>query len=193
MKMKQGVISAAIVWSQLFLSGSTVGQNASDLENHHDPATGITVLRATVTLPGPGHWTVEPTPGKDASLSDVFLTGHRPDQLALGGRRMARRAREEALRQDGMPLRLLEWAIRRHSDEHNGNPPASLDELGDNLDKETRKKLVERYHVLKDLSIDLEQAPDKARIVAFETKPVFEDGKHWVLLSNAMADRRQID
>lgn len=193
MKTKWGVISAAVVWGHVCLMVSAAGQEVSEPVSHHDSATGLTVLRANVSLPVSGYWFADPEKNAGSSLGDVFITGTKPEQFLQGGRRMARRAEQQELQRDRWPLDRLAWSIRGFSSKHEGKQPASLDELGDQLDNETRKQLAANYQVLKDLAIDPQQLPGKARIVAFETKPLVGDGKHWVLLSNGMAERRAID
>jgi hypothetical protein len=107
---------------------------------------------------------------------------------------MSQRAGLKEIQAAQWPLNRLEWRIREYAGKHGGKSPQSLDELGDELDDEaSRRQLTESYHVFQDrLAIIQDQAPADARIVAFETTPAVDDGKHWVLLSNGNAERRDI-
>ncbi len=193
MKTKWGAIFAAVVWGHACLVVSAAGQEVSELVSHHDSTTGLTILRAKVSLPGPGYWFADPEKNSNSSLGDVFVTDANPEQFQQGGRRMAKHAEQQELQLDHWPLARLEWSISGYSRDHHGKQPESLEKIGKLLDNDTRKQLAANYFVLKDLAIDPNQLAEKAKIVAFETKPLLDDGKHWVLLSNSMVERRAID
>lgn len=191
MKTKWRAFTAAMMCGLAVSTIQIPGQEVSDLTRYHDPATGLTIVGANVTLPASGYWLAEPGKNAGSSLGDVFVTG--PAQGPQEGRRMARRAELRELRQDGWPLGRLAWSVRGFASKHEGRQPESLEALGDQLDEETRGLLASNFKVLKDISIDPELAPGKARVVAFEIKPLVDDGKHWVLLSNSISERRAID
>ncbi len=162
--------------------------------SHHDPNTGLTVLRATLSLPVPGQWTTTPgAPAADAGLREIFVTPTAETAGLLAGRRMSRRADQQELERDQWPLTHLGWALSQFAEKNAARPPKSLDELGDMLGASDRKRLAANYQLLDDLTIDRQQPVEKTKVVAFETAPLVDDAQHWVLLSNGRVERRAID
>ena len=108
------------------------GHEVTAIVRYHDENTGLTVLRANVSLPVPGYWIANPDAGDAASgLSEVFL-GATPEAYALlSGRRMAQRNEQQEIARASWPLGQLGWKLREFAGKHDGKAPKSLDELGD--------------------------------------------------------------
>ncbi len=172
---------------------SAADHEASELLRYKDDNTGLTILRAKVSLPAPGYWTPVPSV-TSAGLNEVFLdVSNEQDHALLTGRRMSRRAELKEIESAQWPLSQLSWQIPSFAEKHKGRLPKSLEEMSEELGEHSLKTLAECYHVFPDrLAIDRKQTAADARIVAFETTPVVDDGKHWVLLSNGTTERRDI-
>lgn len=182
-----------VLLGQCLMIPASTGQEATAVERFHDEATGLTVLQANVSLPVPGYWYAVPDSGAvDSGLSEVFVIPNPDAYQVLAGRRMSQRNEHQEIERDRYPLYTLGWTIRNFAEKHDGHPPKSLDEIGDELGVEYRKQLTANFHLTDDLSIDSKLANDKTRVIAFETKPLIGDGQHWVLLSNGNNERRAI-
>ncbi|MEO5716723.1 MAG: hypothetical protein ABIT37_24810 [Luteolibacter sp.] len=194
--MKPEWIASTIVvlLGQLFVFPTASGQETTAMVRYHDENTGLTVLRANVSLPVPGYWFQNPdAAAEDSGLSEVFVSATQEAHTLLAGRRMSQREEQQEIDRGQWPLYQLGWKIRGFAEKHDGSAPKSIDEIGDGLEAEDRKQLANKYHVLDDLSIDPTLANEKTHLVAYETAPLVDDGKHWVLLSNGNAERRSID
>lgn len=195
MKTKWLAPAFSVLLVYLFPILSAADHEASELLRYKDENTGLTILRAKVSLPAPGYWT--PVPGvttDTTSLREVFLdVSNEENHALLTGRRMSRRAELKEIESAQWPLRQLSWPISLFAEKHDGRLPKSLEEIKKEIGEHSLKQLAESYHVFQDrLAIDLKQTAADARIVAFETTPVIDDGKHWVLLSNGNTERREI-
>ena len=160
---------------------------------YKDDHTGLTILRAEVSLPQPGFWMPAANAGAaDPGPGEVFLSASPEAAMALEGRRMARHKEQQEMARDSWPLNQLGWRLLDYANKHSGKSPQSIDELGTQLDDTTRKQLAANYHLMAELSLHPRQTVEQARVIAFETAPLVDDGKHWVLLSNSQTVRRDI-
>lgn len=158
-----------------------------------DDHTGLTILRAEVSLPQPGFWMPAANEGAvGPGLGEVFLSASPEAAVALEGRRMARHKEQQEIARESWPLNQLGWVLSDYPAKHDGKVPQSIDDCGTMLSDEGRKQLAEKFHLLDDLSIHHGQPTDQSRVIAFETAPLVDDGKHWVLLSNGITERRAI-
>ncbi|MEY3894601.1 MAG: hypothetical protein RLZZ214_120, partial [Verrucomicrobiota bacterium] len=192
MKTKWIASIFSVLLVQFFQTLSAAGHEVSELLRYKDGNAGLTILRAKISLPAPGYWT--PVPGEAAGLREVFLdVAKMEDHALLTGRRMSRRAEMKEIDAARWPLNQISWTLRSFAEKHEGRPPKSLDEMSEPLGAEFHRNLIKNYHVFQDrLAINADVAPGAARIVAFETTPAVEDGKHWVLLSSGVVERRDI-
>ena len=158
-----------------------------------DDNTDLTILRAKVALPLPGFWMPATREGAaEPGLGEVYLAASEELSAALEGRRMARHKELEEIARGGWPLTRLGWPLSEYSSKHHGKAPKSLDDLGTMLADDDRKQLAANFHIMDDLSVNPKQPAEKSHVIAFETAPLVDDGKHWVLLSNGMTERRAI-
>ncbi len=184
----------AVLLGQLFMIPVAAGEEVTALVRFHDENTGLTVLRANVSLPVPGYWFAPPDAvAKDAGLSEVIVAAAPDTDAILSGRRMAQHEEQQEIDGAQRPLGQLGWVIRQFIEKHEGRPPKSVDELGDELGESTRKQLAGNYRLMDDLAIDSKQTDDSTHLIAYEIAPLVDDGKHWVLLSNGRVERRAID
>jgi hypothetical protein len=192
MKTKWIASAIMVLGGCFFMISPAAGQGVTSIVRYHDENTGLTVVRGNVSLSVPGYWFVDQGSGVGSGLSEVFL-GATPEAYALlSGRRMARRDEQQEIARASWPLSQLGWRLREFAGKHDGRAPQSLEELGDELNAETRTQLLGNFHVTEDLRINSEQLAGESRVVAFEKAPLVDDGKHWVLLSNGNIERRAI-
>jgi len=193
MKTKRIARTFSILFALGSLQPLVAGPEPTEIVTFKDENTGLTVLRAKVSLPLPGFWMPSTREGvAEPGLSEIYLAASQAAAEALEGRRMARHKELEEIAQGAWPLNHLGWVLSEYPAKHHGKAPKSIDDLGTKLTDDGRKQLAEKFHIMDDLAIDPKLPMDKARVIAFETAPPADDGKHWVLLSNGMTERRAI-
>lgn len=109
MKMKWIASVIPVFFVHLFPNLSAAGLEASELLRYKDANTGLTILRAKVSLPAPGYWTPVPAEAAAAAgLREVFLNvANEDDHALLTGRRMSRRAELKEIASAQWPLNHL--------------------------------------------------------------------------------------
>ncbi len=143
-----------------------------------DPKTGIRLVSTSVQLPSEGWWYVDPAENVRAPLGFTFIK--EPEntwELSDQTRSMALELRRRQRNRNRVLWRLY-WNKREQK-----NP----------LSSSVKRAVNEGWlHIREGVEIpeEFEKNPD---ILALETKPLVEDGKHWVLLANGTTRRIEID
>ena len=133
---------------------------------------------------------IQPQEGSKASLANEGdRQGRLSDRLAIAGRRHA--------------LHGLYWACHRYATDGDGSMPSSIEELASKPTGKKSKYLrkleaVEGVHFmgrgkLYEEGGNQRQRVHPPRMIAFDTKPAIDDGKHWTIDSHGQSTRVKID
>lgn len=174
--------------------------------------SGLTVVQGELTLPSQGVWRLVDGSLRGDSLRQLELMPppelHRQEQ----GTRAAIIARQRELGAGANALRSLWWPCLDYGRKHGGQPPPSLDDIDWELHSWMRQNIGQSpYEAGKDAvgpfcalvkgarfefapEANIEHAhPVNKDILAVELKPLYADGKHWVLLTNGQTERVVVD
>ncbi len=154
---------------------------------HTHETTGITLLSGEVALPTGTDWMLtDPLPSV-AGLSDMVLIPPEEYYTLRQGRRQRLAAEKQHRQRNRGTLRSLYWSLRRYAEAHDGRAPARLSAL--EAEHWTRADRTNTFHYIPNVLLLhragtnwWEHAP--VTLVAFETKPSVDDGKHWQLMSD---------
>lgn len=169
------------------------------------PRLKLTALGGTVQLPE-GRWEVASISPAGA-LDQAFLVPTQRPEDASNGLRSREALRQREAMAGAMPLRHLFGACHAYA-RVRGRGPGSLDDLDKNHMVSLREMLAQSPYpsarkaegpfifLIPDVPIaaDGPRGPRAdARPLAFELRPLFDDGSHFVLLSDGRTERRPID
>ncbi len=164
--------------------------------------TKIRIARGTVALPNHGYWEIGHVES-DSWLSEIFLEPSSPPAIDLMSVRKGRLEDRRAIRARGQALRQLYWAADRYArDEGDGLGPKVLESLSESRPWRDGPYLrnhdtIAGVHWLgqKRLfdAIDRRTKPEKVELLAFDTTPAIDDGKHWILNNHGVTERIAVD
>ncbi len=159
-----------------------------------DDRTGITVLSGNLELPAPGVF--ELLPGDPAGpLKDIFLVPPAAVLTALVGDRTARLSERRALQADRGQLHMIYWACRQYADTNGGKAPDRFEDLSkEQLRFVQSAESLTNYVLVPGLRFRTQPtAPGvdlpERQPLAFEVRPLLDDGKHYVLWNDGQVVR----
>jgi len=190
--------------------------SVSNIVAAKNATTGVRVLKGGVELPlnhrsTPWAWRIDKAFEAHDGLVEIFL-GEPDDDMtdaAFEGERMARLADRRDIRRRQSTLRTAYWFAEQFARDGDGLGPTTLAEL-EKDDKESRSFsppegvfLVPNFRLgtvnesvdPKDAKHDANRWKRRDRTGPFliDTRPVIDDGKHWILDSWGWGERKEID
>ncbi len=145
-------------------------------------------------MPGKGTWVLDDE--TNSILEDVFLIA--PDIIMKRGLGVneLRRLQELGRRNESSHLSQIYYALERYARNHNGMTPKSFDQLKNRgyLDQHIAKVfLVPPVKILEKNKKNQWQRTTENNPLLLHTKPVIDDGKHWVMYSDGKSELVHID
>ncbi len=176
----------------------------------HQPS-GLTVVAGKLALPSPGLWSLVEGSVRGGAAAQLELTLPQDAYRTWQGERAKAIWRERELRAGAGALRSLWWPALEYARRHAGAAPADLPTLAatvENLKLPLERSAYEAggqadgpfLALLGQVRFDFapETAPESGwprnrDLLAVELRPLYDDGKHWVLDTQGRCERREID
>ncbi len=187
------------------ISVSASAQNSQirvdDSRHWTDPVTGLTVVTGSFEAPGGIDWSLQPDAQSSGSLRDIQLDADPEDAKKIealnSGRRFQKIEIQKQLDQRSGELRSVYYQAIYYARDHDGSSPCKPEDLfGDEGEYPTWLR-EDTIHLIPNIPMELGDnnwpAPTDPQMLAIETRPFINDGKHWILLNNGRTQRREID
>jgi len=194
MKIGSLLVSATITGLTLQAAGLQVEK----VQLLKDQRTGLRVVSGELELPSSGAWEVAPGQPDTQPIGQVFLRTPSVVWTALEGERMGALQDRQSLEQARRELHQLHWACRQYADQHQGRGPERLSDLDHERHRFlNEERFAERFALVPSVQLPRRTNPPQPKAasqpLAFEVRPAFDDGQHWVLWSNGRVDRQEVD
>ncbi len=188
--------------SLLVVVAGVRGATVEETEILREDRLGLRVAAGSLALPKEGVWRLVGVEPVGSMAKDVFLQPPAAVLSAVEGDRMGALGEGRQIEARRNQLHMLFWASRNYALRHEGRGPAHLQDVDTNQGTrlasqggDTNLFLIPGVSLRGLDRTDArrnEPEPDRT-LLAFEVRPVIDDGKHWVLWNDGQVERVLVD